>query len=217
VLVLRDVAERRGLECRLSALAVTGDAAGRRSFEEAFLALTDGVTGLANRRAFDEALELEWLRAQRDRSHLSLLLLSLDGYRRLDDPSGRRVDDATLRVVATTVDAARRRAGDLAARFHGEDLALLLPNTPASGAARVADTLRANVAALGLPYTGSTLGGGRITASLGAVTVGSRRCDGMIGPAALAAAVGAALDQARSRGCSRLVAAQLVVAGENPE
>jgi diguanylate cyclase (GGDEF)-like protein/PAS domain S-box-containing protein len=197
ILLLRDIPERSGLQRRLAGLAVTDGPLG-----EAFSALTDAVTCLANRRAFDDALDLEWCRARRAGTEVSLLLLGLDGF--------KAVDDASLRAVAAAMGRAGRRIDDFAARYRGDDLALLLPNTPASGAAKVAHRIQTDVAALELRHGGSALAGGRITASLGAVTGAARPGAGTtITPSVMLAAVSAALDQARRGGCGGLVAAQL--------
>jgi diguanylate cyclase (GGDEF)-like protein len=214
ILFVREIPQRCGVKLRLASLPCDGDPpsdpAFRRVLDDALLALTDSVTSLANRSAFGDALDLEWSRAQRSSTQMSLLLVGLDGFKTGGEALGRRVEDASLRAVAATVCAAGRRVDDFAARYDGDDLALLLPNTPASGAAKVAHRLQANIAALDLPHPGTAIGSGRITASLGAVTGASRNGDANMTPTVLMTAARSALDHARRSGCSGLVAAELV-------
>lgn len=142
----------------------------RREEELAALALTDQLTGLANRRAFDEALEREWIRTLREGARLSLLLLDVDLFKSLNDRYGHKTGDDCLRAVATAVRSAVR-ASDFVARYGGEEIAVILPGADAAGAIRVAELVRAAVQGLRLPHAGNTKHGALLTASVGAATV----------------------------------------------
>jgi len=102
------------------------------------LSIVDEKTGLANYRQFHSKLHDEWLRAERYQNPLSLIMLDLDDFKRLNDTLGHPAGDRALREVATLV-AGAARATDLAARFGGEEFILLLPQTESSMAARVAE------------------------------------------------------------------------------
>ena len=107
----------------------------KRHLEE--LAVIDEKTGLANYRQFHRKLHEEWLRAERYQTPLSLIMLDLDDFKRLNDTLGHPAGDRALKEVATLV-AGAARATDLAARFGGEEFILLLPHSDSSMATRVA-------------------------------------------------------------------------------
>ena len=125
VAVVRDMTEQKDLQDRLASLATT-----------------DGLTGLANRRAFDERLADEWARARRDGTQLSLLLIDLDHFKKFNDHYGHPAGDACLRALGRILSAQARRPADLAARYGGEEFAVLLPNTGADGCADVGEGIR---------------------------------------------------------------------------
>lgn len=118
-------------------------------------ALVDGLTGLANRRRFDEFLEQEWRRAARGQTSLALVMLDVDFFKRYNDYYGHLAGDECLRQVAGVLRAALQRPADLAARYGGEEFACLLPETDAEGAARVADRIQSGLAAQRLPHANS--------------------------------------------------------------
>ena len=151
ILVMRDVAERQALQRRLELEATT-----------------DGLTGLANRRAFDETLEREWARAVRADTELSLILLDVDQFKRFNDRYGHPAGDACLRDVARAVRNVVQRPGDVAARYGGEEIAIILPRTPAAGAAKVAEALRLAVQGLDVAHADSACG--VLTVSVGVAT-----------------------------------------------
>ena len=95
------------------------------------MALTDGLTGLANRRSFDQAIESEWQRTKRTSAHMSLLLLDLDHFKEFNDHYGHQVGDDCLRMVAAATRETVRRPADIAARYGGEEIAVILPETEA--------------------------------------------------------------------------------------
>jgi len=131
----------------------------------AALSMTDSLTGLANRRQFDEALRSEWERARRTGQPLALLMLDVDHFKRYNDLYGHLAGDECLQRVAAVLGGAARRGGDLVARFGGEEFALILPNTDGASARLVAEQIIHDVQALGLPHAGS--GHGCVTLSVG--------------------------------------------------
>tara|TARA_A100000171_G_scaffold10452_1_gene8254 strand:+ start:232 stop:1914 length:1683 start_codon:yes stop_codon:yes gene_type:complete len=106
------------------------------------LAHTDGLTGVANRRQFDEALEREWARAQRNQSAISLLLVDLDHFKAINDQLGHAEGDEVLRLLPQMVRPQLKRPVDLLARYGGEEFVVLLPDTNLEGAAQLAEHLR---------------------------------------------------------------------------
>jgi diguanylate cyclase (GGDEF)-like protein len=134
------------------------------------IAYVDALTQLANRRQFDEALKSEWLRAIREETPLSLVMLDIDRFKRFNDLYGHLAGDECLRVVAAAVKAILRRPADLMARYGGEEFALLLPVTDDFGAVKLADRVRTAINALQLTHAGNAAGGDFVTASLGVAT-----------------------------------------------
>lgn len=112
------------------------------------LAATDGLTEVANRRRFDEGLEIEWFRAMRERLQLSLLMIDADHFKAYNDAMGHQKGDDLLRAIARTMVTNVHRPGDLVARYGGEEFAVLLPNTDPAGAFAVAEAIRTAVVAL---------------------------------------------------------------------
>ena len=152
VAISRDITEQKKLETRLETLAIE-----------------DGLTGLANRRRFDERLKEEWARAYRDRSSLALLMIDVDHFKAYNDEYGHPAGDACLRVVAKLIAAETQRAGDLAARYGGEEFAMLLPSTDAAGCALVGERILKAIHEAGLVH-GSNPTSGCVTASIGGAT-----------------------------------------------
>ena len=131
---------------------------------------SDGLTGLSNRRHFDEYLELEWRRAMRDQTQLSLLMIDVDFFKTYNDSFGHVEGDEALRKVAAAIREASSRPSDLPARYGGEEFALVLPNTSPGGARLVAEKLRMAVAALKIPHIAPAEGAG-LTISIGLSTM----------------------------------------------
>ena len=135
-------------------VAVSRDVTERHEREEslAVLAATDGLTGLANRRAFDEALARAWTDAKRSGGELSLVLIDVDRFKLFNDTYGHEAGDAVLRKVATALAAVVCRPNDLPARYGGEEFALVLPGADSAAVAAIADRARAAVQALAIPH-----------------------------------------------------------------
>lgn len=115
------------------------------------LSSLDGLTGIANRRSFDDVFEREWRRCRRESEYLSLLMIDIDHFKDFNDAYGHLKGDDCLRTVASILEQACHRAGDLAARYGGEEFVIVLSNTCPAGAGRVAESLRAQVQELVIP------------------------------------------------------------------
>jgi diguanylate cyclase (GGDEF)-like protein len=129
----------------------------------------DGLTGVRNRRYFDERLAGEWARAQRNGSALSVVLLDVDFFKRYNDRYGHQAGDDCLRRVAACLRQGIKRPGDLVARYGGEEFVCLLPETPLEGALEFSRQLGQSVAALGIEHADSAVAG-FVTVSLGVCT-----------------------------------------------
>ncbi len=119
------------------------------------LSYLDPVTGLANRRRFDERLESECKRAHRGRTPLSVVMIDIDRFKEFNDTYGHPQGDTCLKAVAGALADGLPRAGDSVARFGGEEFAVLLPMTARAGAVRVAEQLRTRVERLAIPHISS--------------------------------------------------------------
>jgi len=118
---------------------------GRRRDAEAKLAIlaaTDALTGLSNRRHFNEILGREWQRGMRDQSPLAMLMLDADKFKPYNDSHGHQAGDAMLKAIGAAIASALNRGGDIGARYGGDEFAILLPGTSLDGAKRVADKVR---------------------------------------------------------------------------
>lgn len=129
----------------------------------------DGLTGLNNRRRFDEYLQAEWRRAARERAPLSLLLVDVDHFKRYNDRYGHLGGDEALKRVAAAIQGSCHRPADLAARFGGEEFAVILPETPSQGAKQLAETIHKRVAAFEGPAGGASVES-HLTVSIGVAT-----------------------------------------------
>jgi diguanylate cyclase (GGDEF)-like protein len=119
------------------------------------LSTVDALTGIANRRAFDEALDEEWRRMMRHRTALSLLLIDVDYFKRFNDSYGHVAGDGCLQAVAQAIGKRARRAGELAARYGGEEFAVLLPQTSRDDAVRLAELMCKTVREQAVPHQAS--------------------------------------------------------------
>jgi diguanylate cyclase (GGDEF)-like protein len=122
------------------------------------LALQDGLTGLANRRQFDTALQNELSRATRSASSLALIMIDVDCFKKFNDIYGHLAGDECLRQVGKIIQSAEGRTGDLAARYGGEEFAILLPSTDVQGALKVAEDIRKAIRELEIKHDGNLPG-----------------------------------------------------------
>jgi diguanylate cyclase (GGDEF)-like protein len=132
-------------------------------------AALDHVTGLANRRTFDNRLLREWQNASRERSTLSLLMIDVDQFKLYNDHYGHVAGDICLRRIATFLSGAPMRASDLVARYGGEEFAIILPRASASGSVALAEKIRQTVAEAQLPH--GAYEPGIVTVSVGVATM----------------------------------------------
>ncbi len=131
------------------------------------LAALDGLTGIANRRRFDELLRTEWLRGQRDKRPLSLLMCDIDRFKAYNDGFGHPAGDLCLKKTAAVLTEHLKRPADLAARYGGEEFAIVLPETDLAGALQVAEACRAQLETMAMPAPG----GGVVSMSIGVASV----------------------------------------------
>lgn len=131
------------------------------------LAWVDGLTGVANRRHFDHALDAEWRRCTRSRKPLSLILIDIDFFKRFNDCYGHQEGDTCLKQVAACIKAGFTRSHDLVARYGGEEFVCVLPETSLEGAHIKAQALQLAILALGIAHERSEVAGGLVTVSMG--------------------------------------------------
>jgi len=134
------------------------------------MAMKDGLTGISNRRSFDEALAKEWRRMQRECGELSVILIDIDFFKHYNDTYGHQEGDTCLKAVAAAIDRSVHRAGDLAARYGGEEFVVLLPATDINAATDLAERVRLSVEELAIPHTASGAAP-HITISLGVASI----------------------------------------------
>jgi len=132
------------------------------------LSTVDGVTGVANRRRFDETLLVEWGRAARDKRPLSIALIDVDWFKAYNDRYGHPAGDDCLRQLARVFEAGVMRSGDLIARYGGEEFVLIAPDTDHNGIKTIANYLCQEVFALAMTHEGSHYG--RVSVSIGVAT-----------------------------------------------
>lgn len=116
------------------------------------LVFVDGLTGVANRRRFDEALQAEWRRCRRSGSPLALIMIDIDHFKHYNDHYGHQTGDACLQAVATRLREHLSRSHDLVARYGGEEFVCLLPECDLASAHAMAEELRIAVAGLNIPH-----------------------------------------------------------------
>ncbi len=136
----------------------------RRAIEMEKLSVTDQLTGLKNRSYFDQRFGEEWSRGCRQASVLSLLMVDIDHFKRLNDTYGHIFGDACLQQVAAVLRREVKREIDLVARYGGEEFVVLLPDTDAAGARRVGEILRQAIERIEIDHDGKRVG---LTASIG--------------------------------------------------
>ncbi len=130
------------------------------------LALIDSLTGIANRRSFDEMLQNEWRRCQRDAVPLSLMMIDIDYFKDFNDHYGHLKGDECITLIAKSINQSLLRSSDFVARFGGEEFVCLLPKTDLESAKKLAESLRQNIESLQIPHEYSSVAQG-VTVSVG--------------------------------------------------
>ena len=138
------------------------------------LASRDGLTGVANRRTFDDMLVNEWHRCLRSGGLISLILIDIDRFKLYNDSHGHLAGDDCLRFIAQTLQESVHRPGDLVCRYGGEEFAVILPETPLGPAYEIAESVRRTVEHKRLPH-GRSMGSRFVTVSLGVSTMQPRK------------------------------------------
>jgi diguanylate cyclase (GGDEF)-like protein/PAS domain S-box-containing protein len=184
---VRDISQRKCVEDKL-------EEANRNLL---LLASTDGLTGLANRRAFDKALLRETARCARDALPIVLLLIDVDCFKSYNDSYGHQEGDECLKRVSHLLRNLARRPGDVAARYGGEEFAIVLPNTTADGGRRFAERLRTGVEDMRIPHCRSAFGVVTVSVGLACETPVAGVEDGIVAKAD--AALYAAKENGRNR------------------
>ncbi|WP_200939474.1 sensor domain-containing diguanylate cyclase [Aureimonas sp. Leaf454] len=197
ILVMRDISDRKRLEEELSALASQ-----------------DGLTGLANRRAFDQALDRTWRQTLREGGEMALVLMDVDCFKQFNDRYGHQAGDDCLRAVADSIQALLNRSTDLACRYGGEELVVVLGGTGLEPALAIAEQMRAVVASLQIPHQSSSCAD-HLTISIGVAAAVARTGGSMNIPEGLLQAADHALYKAKNGGRNRVEHA-ILIASSNP-
>jgi diguanylate cyclase (GGDEF)-like protein len=191
-------------QARLEALvAVRTEELQESNRKLAALSTTDGLTGIANRRGFDIALEAEWRRAARNGQPLALCMMDVDFFKKYNDHYGHQQGDEALRAVARLIGEHARRTSDLVARYGGEEFALLAAATTAEDALALALTLCADLQKLAMPHAQSPFGVVTISIGVASMTPG----DG-VEPERLLREADRAMYRAKVAGRNRALAAE---------
>jgi len=160
----------RELDAKILELEVLQKELEEKNVKLEVLSSLDGLTGLFNRRYFDDNLKKEWKQAIRTGASLSLLIIDIDHFKNFNDHYGHLEGDDCLRKVAQALYEALLRPIDIVARYGGEEFTAILPNTDLDGAVMVARRMMKNVAELNIPHPASPVAG-RVTVSIGATTM----------------------------------------------
>lgn len=189
-----------------SVIGVTRDVTARKLVEQqlALMARVDGLTGLGNRRALDAALAREVEDTRRNGRSLSLLLIDVDRFKRFNDDYGHLAGDAALRSIADIVNASARPGLDLAARYGGEEMALLLPGTDLLQARAIGQELCRRVQAIGIPHS-RNLPWGVLTVSVGVAAIDNRTPQDLQSGEWLISSADLALYDAKAQGRNQVV------------
>lgn len=132
--------------------------------------LMDGLTGIGNRRFFNQELEIEWRNYKRNKNNLSLIICDIDFFKTFNDTYGHLAGDACIQMVAQAINNACHRPADLSFRYGGEEFAIILPDTPPNGALHVAELIQQFIAKLEIVHNKSSVSN-YVTVSIGVVTV----------------------------------------------
>lgn len=193
VAVVRDISERK-----------------KREDELARAAMTDALTEIGNRRAFNERLDREWARTVQHGGQMALLLIDIDRFKDFNDTYGHQAGDDCLRVVARAAQGALQHADSMLARYGGEEFAAILPDTDLPGAMNTAERIRQAVWETDIPHLKNQDCGDRVTVSIGAAAALSRVGGTIRMPEGLLLAADGALYKAKHNGRNRVEAALLL-------
>lgn len=196
VLVIRDISERKRLEEELAALA-----------------LQDGLTGLGNRRSFDQTLDRSWRETLREGGEMALLILDIDYFKQFNDSQGHQAGDDCLRTVAKCISQYARRPSDMACRYGGEEFAIILGKTEPNAAIEIAEEVRSSIAALRVPHETSKCSR-YVTVSVGLATAVARLGGSIRMPESLLQAADHALYKAKESGRNRVEVSVLIAPSE---
>jgi len=165
------------------------------------LSTHDGLTGIPNRRKFDEQVVMEWRRMLREKKNLALMMTDVDHFKQYNDLYGHQAGDSCLKSVAEAISTAIRRPADMAARYGGEEFAVILPDTDLQGAKNVAKAVLDEVAALKIPHAQSSAGS-HVSLSIG---IGIMQYPQNIAPDRLLNIADKGLYEAKAKGRNRYV------------
>jgi len=129
------------------------------------LSLIDQLTNIANRRSFDDRLQMEWKQAIREHTPISILLIDVDNFKKLNDTYGHQQGDVVLKTISAIFPMSFKRPGDFAARWGGEEFVVLLPNTSMDGAKDIAEKIRSDIEKAEIPCKDGTIV--KVTVSIG--------------------------------------------------
>lgn len=172
------------------------------------LSSLDGLTGIANRRRFDEYINIEWCRGRRSAKPLSLILIDIDFFKAYNDTYGHQAGDECLKKVANTLQDGLNRPADMACRYGGEEFAIILPETDKNGAIIIAKKMSDQIKALKIPHKQSQVSD-IVTVSLGVASLLSTEG---LSPMDLISAADKALYKAKNEGRNRIKVANVKLA-----
>lgn len=167
--------DRMTRHCLIQIFDVTAAVSRERILREQALELRtfshiDGLTGIANRRRYDECIENEFRRSRRNGTRLSLIMVDIDHFKKFNDNYGHQAGDACLKAVAAALNEGLHRPGDLLARYGGEEFVVVLPCTDREGACLIAEGMRSRVEALNIRHATSSIAD-HVTISLGVASL----------------------------------------------
>jgi len=197
VFIVRDITARKLAEHQIQQLVQQLEV--ERNIAQ-LNSLTDSLTGLSNRRYFDDTLKTEFYRLKRSGSTLSLIMLDVDHFKKFNDKYGHLAGDECLRQIGTTLNSIVLRIPDMVARYGGEEFVVILPETESGGAKALAERIRKSIEELVIPLS-EYVSAKNVTVSLGVVTVSP---NGLESPEEVVALADEALYCAKKGGRNRI-------------